>query len=77
MYPTYSKVPPAIQSIRKLPLGNFVAFPAEILRTATRIMDFNLKQMAYPNPRIRQMGLKGSISAPLAFGGVGVGVVVG
>ena len=74
VYPTYSKVPPAIQSIRKLPLGNFVAFPAEILRTATRIMDFNLKQMAHPNPRIRQMGLKGAISTPLAFGGVGVGV---
>ena len=71
--PTYSKVPPAIQSIRKLPFGNFVAFPAEILRTATRIMDFNLKQMAHPNPRIRQMGIKGAISTPLAFGGVGVG----
>jgi hypothetical protein len=74
VYPTYSKVPPAIQSIRKLPLGNFVAFPAEILRTATRIMDFNLKQMAHPNPRIRQMGIKGAISTPLAFGGLGVGV---
>ena len=74
VYPTYSKVPPAIQSIRKLPLGNFVAFPAEILRTATRIMDFNLKQMAHPNPRIRQMGIKASISTPLAFGGLGVGV---
>jgi hypothetical protein len=73
VYPTYSKVPPAIQSIRKLPLGNFVAFPAEILRTATRIMDFNLKQMAHPNPRIRQMGIKGAISTPLAFGGVGLG----
>ena len=74
VYPTYSKVPPAIQSIRKLPFGNFVAFPAEILRTATRIMDFNLKQMAHPNPRIRQMGIKGAISTPLAFGGLGVGV---
>jgi len=74
VYPTYSKVPPAIQSIRKLPFGNFVAFPAEILRTATRIMDFNLKQMAHPNPRIRQMGIKASISTPLAFGGLGVGV---
>jgi hypothetical protein len=74
VYPTYSKVPPAIQSIRKLPLGNFVAFPAEILRTATRIMDFNLKQMAHSNPRIRQMGIKGAITTPLAFGGLGVGV---
>ena len=25
-YPTYGKVPPAIQTLRKLPMGNFVAF---------------------------------------------------
>jgi hypothetical protein len=37
-------------------------------------MDFNLKQMAHPNPRIRQMGLKGAISTPLAFGALGLGV---
>ena len=75
MYPTYSKVPPAIQSIRKIPfVGNFVAFPAEIMRTATRIMDFNLKQMAHPNPRIRQLGIKGAMGTTLAFGGVGAGV---
>jgi hypothetical protein len=75
VYPTYSKVPPAIQSIRKIPfVGNFVAFPAEIMRTATRIMDFNLKQMAHPNPRIRQLGIKGAMGTTLAFGGVGAGV---
>ena len=75
VYPTYSKVPPAIQSIRKIPfVGNFVAFPAEILRTATRIMDFNLKQMSHPNPRIRQLGIKGAMGTTLAFGGVGAGV---
>ena len=73
-YPTYGKVPPAIKMLRKLPMGNFVAFPAEIVRTATRIMDFNLKQMAHFDPRIRQMGLKGTIGATLAFGGVGAGL---
>ena len=31
-YPTYSKVPPVIQALRKLPLGNFISFPAEILK---------------------------------------------
>ena len=73
-YPTYTKVPPAIQTIRKLPIANFVAFPAEIVRTATRIVDFNLKQMAHSDPRIRQIGLKASMGTFLAFGGVGVGV---
>jgi len=74
VYPTYSKVPPFIKGIRKLPFGNFVAFPAEILRTATRIMDFNLKQMSHSNPRIRQMGMKGALGTTMAFGGVGYGI---
>ena len=30
-YPTYSKVPPVIQALKKLPLGAFISFPAEIL----------------------------------------------
>ena len=30
--PTYSKVPPLIKGVRNLPLGNFVAFPAETIR---------------------------------------------
>ena len=32
-YPTYSKVPEFVQNIRKLPFGNFVSFPAEMIRT--------------------------------------------
>ena len=36
-YPTYSKVPAFIQSLRKLPFGNFVSFPAEMIRTTTNI----------------------------------------
>ena len=55
-YPTYRKVPPVIKGLRKLPVGNFIAFPAEILRNAVNIMDFSLKQAAHTNPRIRQMG---------------------
>ena len=32
-YPTYSKVPPFIQALRKLPFGNFVSFPCRDIRT--------------------------------------------
>ena len=74
VYPTYSKVPPVIQAVRKLPMGNFVAFPAEIMRTATRIMDFNLKQMSHPNPEIRQIGMRGALGSSMAFFGMGAGV---
>ena len=74
VYPTYSKVPPVIQAVRKLPMGNFVAFPAEIMRTAVRIMDFNLKQMSHSNPQIRQLGMKGAIGTTMAFYGTGAGI---
>ena len=38
-YPTYSKVPPFIQNLRKIAVvGNFISFPAEILRTGTNIL---------------------------------------
>ena len=47
-YPTYSKVPPIIQELRKLPLGNFISFPAEILRTGANIMSTGLKEAAHP-----------------------------
>jgi len=73
-YPTYSKVPPVIQALRKLPFGNFISFPAEILRTATRIMDLGLKQASHPNPRIRQMGLRRLMGASLGFYGLGAGL---
>jgi len=74
VYPTYSKVPPVIQSIRKLPIANFVAFPAEIVRTATRIMDYNLKQMSHPDPAIRAIGMKAMLGTTMAFYGTGAGV---
>jgi hypothetical protein len=38
--PTYSKVPIIIENIRNLPLGNFIAFPAEILRTSANIVSY-------------------------------------
>ena len=52
-YPTYSKVPPAIQNLRKVPLGAFISFPAEILRTGTNITATALKEMSSSNPAIR------------------------
>ena len=36
--PTYSKVPDFVKSIRRLPVGNFVAFPAEMIRTSFNIL---------------------------------------
>jgi len=74
-YPTYSKVPPAIQNLRKLPIGSFISFPAEILRTATNAITVGLKESAHSNPAIRQMGLRRLTGASLTNFAIGTGIV--
>ena len=70
-YPTYSKVPPAIQTLRKFPLGNFVSFPAEIIRTGANSIATHLKLTAHPNQAVRQIGLRGLTGAFLTTYGFG------
>ena len=74
-YPTYSKVPPAIQNLRKLPLGAFVSFPAEILRTGANIMNFGLKQASSSNAAVRQMGLRRLLGGFMTLYAGGTGIV--
>ena len=45
--PNYAFVSEAVKGIRRLPVGNFVAFPAEILRTGTNIVDRALDEIFY------------------------------
>ena len=72
-YPTYSKVPPVIQELRKLPLGNFISFPAEILRTGANIISTGLKEAAHPNRGIQQMGIRRLTGAFMTSYAVGKG----
>jgi hypothetical protein len=72
-YPTYSKVPPIIQELRKLPLGNFISFPAEILRTGANIISIGLKEAANPNRAIQQMGIRRLTGAFMTSYAVGKG----
>jgi len=69
--PTYSKVPNIIQNIRNLPLGNFIAFPAEILRTSSNIISIGARELTSTNPYIRQMGARRLIGASTVLGGLG------
>jgi len=69
--PTYSKVPKIIKEIRNLPIGNFVAFPAEILRTSSNLLMIGARELTSTNPYIRQMGARRLIGASATFGGVG------
>jgi len=46
--PTYSMVPEAIKSLRRIPVvGNFMAFPAEIIRTSGNIVNRAVKEMGF------------------------------
>ena len=69
--PTYSRVPNIIKNIRTLPFGNFVAFPAEILRTSSNLLTIGARELTSTNPLIRQMGARRLIGASATFGGVG------
>ena len=68
-YPTYSKVPEFVQNIRKLPFGNFVSFPAEMIRTTSNILSIGLKEAASDNPLLRQQGYRRLIGASTVLGG--------
>jgi len=48
--PNYAYVPRGIKELRKLPIGNFVSFPAEIIRTSTNIARRALYEINYTLP---------------------------
>jgi len=43
--PNYDRVPQLVKDMRKLPIGNFVAFPAEIIRTSTNILQRSVDEI--------------------------------
>ncbi len=46
--PTYSMVPEVIKSLRRIPvMGNFMAFPAEIIRTSGNIVNRAVKELGF------------------------------
>lgn len=57
--PTYSKVGGFIKGVRKIPIiGNFVAFPAEIIRTSARNLVLGSRELASDSAALRQNGLR-------------------
>ena len=45
--PNYDYVSDFVKSLRKLPIGNFVSFPAEIVRTGTNIVSTALDEIFF------------------------------
>tara|TARA_R110001599_G_scaffold350694_1_gene581260 strand:- start:597 stop:4301 length:3705 start_codon:yes stop_codon:yes gene_type:complete len=57
-YPNYSYVPSLVQNLRRLPLGNFISFPAEMYRTSFNLMKFGLREMRSGDDLVRESGAR-------------------
>jgi len=73
-YPTYSKVPQVIKDLRKLPFGNFVSFPAEMIRTTYNIVSLGMKEATSSNAKLRQVGYRRLLGAAVTLGGAEKGM---
>ena len=71
--PTYDKVPPAIKYLRRLPIGNFVSFPAEILRNTVFSVKQGIKELGTANSVIKTRGAK-RFAGNIVIGGFGLKV---
>ena len=74
--PNYDYVSESVKNFRKFPLGNFVSFPAEILRTSTNILARALHEIK--TPALRRIGWQrligmGTVTAAVPAGAVSFG----
>ncbi len=56
--PNYERVPEAIRLLRRVPFGNFIAFPAEIIRTSANTLGVAVKELQSSNPKVRNIGMR-------------------
>jgi hypothetical protein len=63
--PNYAYVSPFVKASRRSPLGNFVSFPAEIIRTTTHIARQGLQEIK--DPVMKQIGYERLIGLGTAY----------
>ena len=71
--PNYERVPEIVQKIRQLPIGNFIAYPAEIIRTSTNILGRAITELSSENPLMRARGME----RILGYSSIAVGIPSG
>ena len=59
--PNYAFVGSAVRTARLLPIGNFMSFPSEMIRTTSNIAELGIKEMKHSRPT------KGSNVLPVVF----------
>ena len=74
LVPNYELVPDVIKGLRGLPVGDFIAFPAEILRTGFNTLDVAMKELTSDSAAIREIGARRLTNAVFTFGVLGEGL---
>ena len=73
--PNYSRVPLLVQNIRRIPVvGNFIAFPAEILRTGSNILGRAVKELSSESAAVRSIGMRRLVGLSAVTGGLNNGL---
>lgn len=68
--PDYNLVPRGIKNLRKLPMGNFVGFSTEILRTSFNIFRVGVREIKSGNSVLIDRGLKRLLGLTTMVGGI-------
>ena len=70
LVPNYAYIGRAGKALRLSPFGNFIAFPLEILRTGSNILEQGIKERATGIPELVSLGNKRILSFGLTVGGI-------
>ena len=70
LVPNYSYIGRTGKALRLSPFGNFIAFPLEILRTGSNILEQGIKERATGIPELVSLGNKRILSFGLTVGGI-------
>jgi len=69
--PNYSRVSEFVKGLRQLPFGNFVSFPAEIIRTSGNVLGRSISELGTDNPLLREYGMQRLMGGTITAGAVG------